>query len=540
MRFSGWSFPVAVAVSAALLAALIALQFLRTRPQRVRVISTLLWQEVLASAQARSVWHRLQQWRSLILLAIAVLCSVVGLWKNIAAPEKGACDVVLVIDTGLSMGATIGGERRIDRARREAGRIVSQLSDRDRLTVILSGLRAEVIHSREEPVAAARDRVARIASVSAPSYPRPAMQLAEAILMEAAQPELVWISDRPLNVPPDDTRIRIHPILVGSVTDNAGLLSATFVPSANPSVGSIVVRVGCWADQPLQRTLSVRKTDRSDAMEKAVLQLNPNHITEWKSSEVQADGSTLVLKLAEPDSLDADNELRYQLPRRPFIVAQIDPDCPPMLTSLVDSLPARHDVLKSDATTLRVTKHLRLDEDRPVLCVVTEGTPVSFGTAINLKGDSRPLGTTTSGVAVPVTPSDGDRIIVSAGAAPLMVVKRSEKKAILISESLLTNGGGPALDPRFIAVLAREIRELCGWQDGSQTQTTAIASPRSGVDEAPIHIADQTASNTKKAITPHDAKGIDAHLWSWQAAFFALALIACAIDLVLHAKGKVV
>src|SRR4026207_1954488 len=90
------------------------------REERV-VPSTLLWQRLIADVEANAPWQRLR--RSLLFLLHLLLVLILVLLAArpfIERPAGLARDIVLVVDTSASMGATDGTPNRPSAAHRTA------------------------------------------------------------------------------------------------------------------------------------------------------------------------------------------------------------------------------------------------------------------------------------------------------------------------------------------------------------------------------------------------------------------------------------
>ena len=87
--------------------AVVAMYLLKLRRDEAVVPSTLLWQRLVADVEANAPWQRLR--RSLLLLLQLLLVAILALLAArpfLERPAGLARDIVLVVDTSASMGAT--------------------------------------------------------------------------------------------------------------------------------------------------------------------------------------------------------------------------------------------------------------------------------------------------------------------------------------------------------------------------------------------------------------------------------------------------
>jgi hypothetical protein len=120
-----WSF--------AALLPLAALYFLKVRPRRKPTTAFFLWEKALEERRANSLFKRLRDFWSLLLMLVA--CSAVCL--ALAQPEWNdrRQDLLILLDASASMAAKEGGTARIEMAKRAAAEIVEGLNGVQRAAV---------------------------------------------------------------------------------------------------------------------------------------------------------------------------------------------------------------------------------------------------------------------------------------------------------------------------------------------------------------------------------------------------------------------
>ncbi|MDQ2808526.1 MAG: VWA domain-containing protein, partial [Chloroflexota bacterium] len=105
------------------LAVITALYWLRLRRPETGVSSLQLWQALLRDREANAAWSRLNAsllWLLQLGIAAALILALARPWA--ASPQSGGRNLILIVDTSASMGATDapGGGTRLDQARRLA------------------------------------------------------------------------------------------------------------------------------------------------------------------------------------------------------------------------------------------------------------------------------------------------------------------------------------------------------------------------------------------------------------------------------------
>ncbi|MFT4176823.1 MAG: VWA domain-containing protein [Luteolibacter sp.] len=113
---------------------LTAVYFIRTRPRRQPVNTFFLWQRVFRQKASHSLFQRLRNLLSLLLVALAFLAAVMALtrprWDDGKTP-----DLLIVIDRSASMQAMDGGKSRLSRAKDTARSWITALGGFQRAAV---------------------------------------------------------------------------------------------------------------------------------------------------------------------------------------------------------------------------------------------------------------------------------------------------------------------------------------------------------------------------------------------------------------------
>jgi hypothetical protein len=113
---------------------LAAVYFIRTRPRLQRVNTFFLWQDIFQQKAASSLFQKLRNLLSLLLLAIAFLAAVFALTRP--RFDSGATpDLLIIIDRSASMQTVEDGISRIDSAKETASSWITALSGSQRAAV---------------------------------------------------------------------------------------------------------------------------------------------------------------------------------------------------------------------------------------------------------------------------------------------------------------------------------------------------------------------------------------------------------------------
>ena len=131
--------------------AVVAMYLLKLRREETPVPSTLLWQRLVADVEANAPWQRLR--RSLLLLLQLLLVLVLVLLAArpfLERPAGLARDIVLVVDTSASMGATDVQPDRLAAAKDAAIDALKDLPTGGKVSVIEAGRTARIVSSRHD------------------------------------------------------------------------------------------------------------------------------------------------------------------------------------------------------------------------------------------------------------------------------------------------------------------------------------------------------------------------------------------------------
>jgi hypothetical protein len=214
---------------------IVAMYILKLRREEHTVSSTFLWQRMVRDVEANAPWQRLR--RNLLLLLQLLLLALLAL--ALARPFFATAGItgrnlIVIVDRSASMGATDLPDGRLAAAKEQAVRLIDQLPDGGRATIIAAGGQMEV------PAAATTDRRqlrlaidAITAQIGGGSDLAPALTLAAALSSREPESEVAIISDGNVTLPADlkmPATVRYFPI--GQRGDNVAVSALALQPSA--------------------------------------------------------------------------------------------------------------------------------------------------------------------------------------------------------------------------------------------------------------------------------------------------------------------
>jgi hypothetical protein len=113
---------------------LAAVYFIKIRPRRQPVNAFFLWQQVFQQNASNSLFQRLRNLLSLLIVALAFLAAVLALTKPRVGDGK-APDLLIVIDRSVSMSGMEEGKSRLVRAKELAGSWITALGGSQRAAI---------------------------------------------------------------------------------------------------------------------------------------------------------------------------------------------------------------------------------------------------------------------------------------------------------------------------------------------------------------------------------------------------------------------
>jgi Ca-activated chloride channel homolog len=247
------------ALALALIAPIIvAMYLLKLRREERTVSSTFLWQRMVRDVEANAPWQKLRRNLLLLLQLLLLFLLIFALARPfIRTTGIAGRNLILVIDRSGSMAATDAGGERLAAAKREALRLVDQLPDNGRATVIAFGGEMEV------PASASADPRELRAAINGielrnggGSDLSQALALASALAAREADSDVAIISDGQVTFPEQTKvpgRVRFFP--VGTSADNLAISAFVLQPGAGGQ--QLFVQATNYGTAPVTRRLVV-------------------------------------------------------------------------------------------------------------------------------------------------------------------------------------------------------------------------------------------------------------------------------------------
>lgn len=227
--------PLALIGAAIIGPIIVAMYLLKLRREEQTVSSTFLWQRMVRDVEANAPWQKLRYNLLLLLQLLLLLLLVLALARPFFL-TKGIAgrNLIVIIDRSASMGAIDVAPTRLEAAKAEAIRLIDQLPDGGRATVIAAGGQMEVPAAATTDHRELRNAINGITlSNSGDSSLAQALTLAGALAAREEQSEIAIISDGNVTVPDDlevPARVRFFPI--GQNGDNVAVSALALQPSA--------------------------------------------------------------------------------------------------------------------------------------------------------------------------------------------------------------------------------------------------------------------------------------------------------------------
>ncbi len=338
------------------LPAVVAMYLLKLRREETIVPSTLLWQRLVADLEANAPWQRLR--RSLLLLLQLLLVIILVLLAArpfIERPAGLARDIVLVIDTSASMGATDVSPNRQAAARDAALAALQDLPTGGKVSVIEAGRTARIITSGTADLGRVRQAVDGIRPTTEPGDLTDALELASQLAAQAGDGEVLVVTDAALaSIPTTAVGGRVRVIRVGDErgrrnqaivalavrTAPSSLAKSVFISVANLDIEPAQRRIELWGDGNLleARDVSIDAQQRADVIIDNVGDAaHPVGVVEVRLVARQAPTDTAT----PPDQLAADDRawaiVPPDRPREILLVGAGDPYLETALSYLPNS-----------------------------------------------------------------------------------------------------------------------------------------------------------------------------------------------------------
>jgi hypothetical protein len=254
--------PLAAIAAAIIGPIIVAMYLLKLRREDRTVSSTFLWKRMVRDVEANAPWQKLRHNWLLLLQLLLMALLVLALARPFFYTQGIAGNnLIVIIDRSASMGATDANESRLAAAKAQAIRLVDQLPDDGRATIIADGGEMEV------PASATSDRRELHRAINTielrnggGSNLSQSLALAAALSAREEQSEIAIISDGNVTIPEDITvpsKVRYFPI--GSSADNMALSALAIQPASAGQ--TLFVQATNYGNETITRRIDVYLDD---------------------------------------------------------------------------------------------------------------------------------------------------------------------------------------------------------------------------------------------------------------------------------------
>ncbi len=351
------------------LPAVIAMYLLKLRRDEAIVPSTLLWTRLVADVEANAPWQQLK--RSLLLLVqllLVVILAMLAARPFVERPAGLARDIVLVMDTSASMGATDVVPDRLTVAKGAAIEALRDLPTGGKVSLIAAGRSARIVVNESTDLARVRQAIEGVAVSQGTGDLGDALELASKLSARSGDAQVLVATDAALATPTTGrvaARVKVLPVgrdrknqaivALAVRTSPSAVSRSVFVSVANVDLERASRRLELWGDGSLLevRDVPLEAQARADVIIDDIDR-------DVRTVEVRLVGSDPAVVTA-PDQLAVDDRAWAVIPpdrtREILIVGSGDPYLETALSFLPDTLlftltPDRYpaDAVRADGT----------------------------------------------------------------------------------------------------------------------------------------------------------------------------------------------
>jgi VWA domain-containing protein/aerotolerance regulator-like protein len=248
--------------------AVIAMYMLKLRRDEAVVPSTLLWTKLLTDVEANAPWQRLR--RSLLLLLQLLLVLILVLLAArpfLERPAGLARDIILVVDTSASMGATDVLPNRLEGAKSAAIEALKELPTGGKVSVIAAERTARIVANETSDLGRVRQAISGLRPTSTTGDLGDALELASKLAKRSGDAQILVATDGALASTPTtevDAPISVLPVgrdrknqaivALAVRTDPSALTQSAFIGVANLDLEAAERRLEVYGDGILIET----------------------------------------------------------------------------------------------------------------------------------------------------------------------------------------------------------------------------------------------------------------------------------------------
>jgi hypothetical protein len=304
----------------------VAMYLLKLRRDEQVVPSTLLWKRLLTDVEANAPWQKLR--RSLLLLLqllLVALLAILAARPFLERPAGLAGDVVVVIDTSASMGATDTPPTRLAQAKDRVLEALRELPANGTVSVIAAGRTARVVVNGTTDLGRVRAAIESITVSPSTGDLGDALNLADALASRAGDADILVATDAALAIKPTTAvNHEVKVIQVGRERKNQAIVALAVRPSSSGVTRSVFVSVANLDIEPARRQLELY-VDGILFEARDLRTLDPQTRTEAIIDDVPRGASVIEVRLTNPaDMPDTDTPDALALDDRAWAIVPPD------------------------------------------------------------------------------------------------------------------------------------------------------------------------------------------------------------------------
>ena len=286
-----------------------AIYFLKVRPRRRDTTAYFLWEKIFQEKRTSSLFSRLRDLLSLLILALVFSAIALSLAKPEFSQDERK-DLLILIDQSASMSADDGGQTRLERARAAAADIIRGLDGTQR-AAIASVARGVTYYSHlsDSP----RDLMAAVEQVAETDLPFDPASLDSIGAGEdssgAENHRVLFITDG-CQAGDGELPGSVERIKVGSPTGNVGISAADlqFIPGEGTRRLGLYFQIVSSFDSVVEADLVVERQDSGTIAKLIPLQIQPG-VNPAEVFEVDyAEPGRWLARIEIDDALPKDNQ----------------------------------------------------------------------------------------------------------------------------------------------------------------------------------------------------------------------------------------
>lgn len=278
--------------------------FLKVRPRKKSTTAYFLWEKIFSQKKATSLFSRLRDLFSLLLMLLAFSAVVLALAQPEFTDDERK-DLLILIDHSASMSAGEGGKSRLEQARETAREIVTALNGNQRAAVASV---ARELEYRSHLTASPRELLDATDAVPESDFPFDARAL------EGLGQDAQWARDHRILLlsdgnfsGADSLPENIELFKIGERADNAGIVAADLQRLPDGRLG-FYFRIASSFEEPVKADLVLKNPDAGDQIFRLIpldIQPGENPAEVFNLEDAPAGKWTATLEIE--DALEKDN-----------------------------------------------------------------------------------------------------------------------------------------------------------------------------------------------------------------------------------------